>query len=61
MINIIIWIGILTLGILLAVLVSSRLNGLTFIDYFRIYGSELLIVYIFTIILIVYINLSGGK
>ena len=60
MINILMWIGILTLAILIITWISARVNRIKVLDYFRFYGSELLILYVFTVIIIVYIGVSGG-
>lgn len=61
MINILMWVGILTLAILIITWISARTNGIKLTDYFRLYGSELLIVYIFTVAIMIYVFISGGK
>lgn len=54
MIGVIFPIGILVIAFL-TVWISARMNGITIWEYFRLYGGELIILSIVTIVLIILI------
>ena len=59
MLNILFWIGVLVVGTLLMIWISSKTNGISMSQYFKLYGVELLIMLVVSIIIIV--SIVGGN
>ena len=59
LLNILLWVGVLIISVLLMIWVSSKANGISMSQYFKLYGVELLIMLVVSIIIIV--SMVGGN